>query len=79
MTNLSNRRAVLRPVDKMIEEGLVVFFEDAPIQLRIIDTEEQIGKLLPFLDTMVEECLVATSAVEVIRYSRSIVVPEVGP
>jgi PII-like signaling protein len=45
--------------------------KDAPIQLSIIDTEEQITKVLPFLDTMVEEGLVATSVVEVIRYSRS--------
>jgi len=38
-----------------------------PVEL--IDTEEQIGKLIPYLDTMVEEGLVATSTVEVIRYS----------
>jgi len=44
--------------------------KDAPIQLSIIDTEEQIAKLLPCLDAMVEEGLVATSTVEVIRYSR---------
>jgi hypothetical protein len=49
--------------------------KDAPIQLSIIDTEEQIAKLLPFLDAMVEEGLVATSAVEVIRYSRSDIAP----
>jgi PII-like signaling protein len=41
--------------------------------LTVIDTEEQIEKLLPHLDTMVEEGLVAMSRVEVIRYSR---VPE---
>lgn len=45
--------------------------KDAPIQLSIVDTEEQIGKLLPYLDAMVEEGLVATSTVEVIRYSRT--------
>jgi PII-like signaling protein len=44
--------------------------KDAPVQLSVIGTEEQIGKLIPCLDTMVEEGLVATSAVEVIRYSR---------
>jgi hypothetical protein len=47
------------------------FSKDAPIQLSIIDTEEQIARLLPFLDSMVEEGLVATSRVEAIRYSRS--------
>jgi PII-like signaling protein len=45
--------------------------KDAPIQLSIIDTEEQIGKLVPYLDVMVEEGLVATSTVEVVRYSRA--------
>jgi PII-like signaling protein len=36
----------------------------------IIDTEEQIRKLIPHLDAMVQEGLMATSVVEVIRYSR---------
>jgi hypothetical protein len=45
--------------------------KDAPIQMSIIDTEEQIGKLTPWLDTMVEEGLVAASTVEVIRYSQT--------
>jgi uncharacterized protein len=44
--------------------------KDAPIMLTIIDKEEQIDKLIPHLDTMVEEGLIAMSRVEVIRYSR---------
>ncbi|MGA3011505.1 MAG: DUF190 domain-containing protein [Terracidiphilus sp.] len=44
---------------------------DAPMMLSIIDTEEQIGKLIPHLDAMVQEGLVAMSRVEVIRYSRA--------
>ncbi len=44
--------------------------KDAPIQLSIIDTEEQIARLLPHLDAMVEDGLVATSIVEVVCYSR---------
>jgi hypothetical protein len=47
------------------------FSKDAPIQMSIIDTEEQINKLTPSLDAMVEEGLVAASTVDVIRYSRS--------
>jgi len=43
---------------------------DAPIMLSIIDSEEQIRKLLPHLDVMVEEGLIAMSNVEVIRYFR---------
>jgi PII-like signaling protein len=55
--------------------GHWTFSKDAPIQLSIIDTEEQISKLLPFLDAMVEEGLVATSTVEVVRYSRAAAPP----
>ncbi len=46
------------------------FSKDAPIQVSIIDTEEQIDRLLPLLDTMVMEGVVATSTVEVVRYLR---------
>lgn len=48
-----------------------IFSKDAPIMLSIIDTEEQIEKLIPYLDGMVEEGLVAMSRVEAIRYSRN--------
>jgi hypothetical protein len=47
------------------------YSKDAPIQMTIIGTEEQIAKLTPYLDELVEEGLVAASTVEVIRYSRS--------
>lgn len=47
------------------------FSKDAPIQLSIIDTEEQIARLIPFLDAMVEEGVVASSAVEAIRYTQT--------
>lgn len=46
------------------------FSQDAPIMLSIIDREEQIAKLLPHLDEMVDEGLIAISDVEVIRYSK---------
>jgi PII-like signaling protein len=38
--------------------------------LSIIDSEEQIHKLIPHLDVMVEEGLIAMSDVEVIRFFR---------
>jgi PII-like signaling protein len=46
------------------------FSSDAPIMLSIIDTEDQIKKLIPHLDAMVEDGLIAMSDVEVIRYVR---------
>jgi PII-like signaling protein len=45
--------------------------KDAPIMLSIIDVEDHINKLIPHLDAMVEEGLIAMSSVEVIRYSKS--------
>ena len=48
-----------------------IFSNDAPVMLSVVDTEEQIAKLIPHLDEMVEEGLVALSRVEVIRFSRS--------
>jgi PII-like signaling protein len=45
--------------------------KDAPIKMSVIGTDEQVAQLLPFLDAMVKEGLIATSAVEAIRYSRA--------
>src|SRR5271170_7709619 len=42
----------------------------APIMVTVIDTEEQIQRLIPILDQMIEGGLVASSAVEVTRYTR---------
>ena len=47
-----------------------IFSSDAPVQLSLIDTEAQIARLLPHLDKMVDEGLIALSTVEVIRYTR---------
>lgn len=44
--------------------------KDAPIVLTVIDREEQFEKLMPHLDSMVQEGLIAISGVEVIRYMR---------
>lgn len=41
---------------------------DYPIMVSVIDTEEKIRALIPVLDEMVDEGLIAMSNVEVIRY-----------
>jgi uncharacterized protein len=41
---------------------------DRPIMVSVIDTEPKVNKLLPVLDEMVDEGLIAMSEVEVIRY-----------
>ena len=51
------------------------FTHEAPILVQVVDTEENIAKLLPFLDEVVAEGLVATSDVEVIRYAHQVTTP----
>ena len=48
------------------------FSRDAPIMLSIIDKEEQINRLIPHLDAMVEEGLIVMSNVDVIRYTKNL-------
>jgi PII-like signaling protein len=59
------------PGSRIRRSGHWTFSKDAPIQLSIIDTQEQIARLIPFLDAMVQEGVVASSTVEAIRYSRA--------
>lgn len=47
---------------------LLSFSSDLPVMVSIIDTQEKLQKLLPFLDEVVSEGLIAMSDVEVIKY-----------
>jgi len=49
---------------------LLSFFNDLPIMVSVIDSEENIRRLLPVLDEMVDEGLIAVSNVDVIKYTR---------
>lgn len=42
--------------------------EDLPVIVEIVDTEEKINKLLPFLDETVKEGLITMENVNVIKY-----------
>ena len=46
------------------------FSKDAPIMLSVLDTEEKIQKIIPYLDQMISGGLIASSNVKAIRYSR---------
>ena len=52
------------------QSSLWRFSQDAPMMLTVIDKQEQIEKLIPHLDEMVKEGLIAMSSVEAIRYFR---------
>lgn len=47
---------------------LLGFSSDAPLTVSVVDSEDKIQKLLPFLDQVVDQGLIATSDVEVIKY-----------
>ena len=48
------------------------FSRDAPMMMSIIDTDENLAVLMPHLDVMVQEGLIAISKVEAIRYSKNV-------
>lgn len=55
--------------DKRIHTASIVdLSSDLPILVEIIDSEEYIAKLLPFIDEMMEKGLVTIDDVQVIKY-----------
>ncbi len=52
----------------LIHRSHLLRSSDRPIMISVIDAEQNIAKLLPALDEMVGEGLIAISEVEVIRY-----------
>ncbi len=52
----------------LIHKSHLLFSSDRPIMVTVIDTEENVSKLIPALDEMVSEGLIAMSEVEVIHY-----------
>jgi hypothetical protein len=49
-------------------QQLLSFSSDGPIMVLLVDTQDKIEKLLPALDGMVHEGLIAMSDVQVIKY-----------
>ena len=47
---------------------LLSFSSDAPVMVSVVDSEQKIKLLLPFLDEMLRDGLIATSDVEVVKY-----------
>ncbi len=53
---------------RMHAAKLLRLSEDLPIVIELVDTEENLNKLLPFLDETVEEGLITLEKVRVIKY-----------
>ncbi len=45
--------------------------EDLPVVVELVDTEENLNKLLPFLDEVVSDGLITLEKVRVIKYRHS--------
>jgi PII-like signaling protein len=57
--------------NRVHRSGFLGLSKDLPIMLSVIDTEEKIRAVLPVLDEMVDEGLIALSDVEIIKYTHS--------
>lgn len=53
------------------KSGFLNLSSDLPIMITVVDTEEKIRRVLPVLDEMVDEGLIALSDVEIIKYTHS--------
>lgn len=53
---------------RMHSAKLLRLSEDLPVVIELVDTEENLSKLLPFLDETVEEGLITLEKVRVIKY-----------
>lgn len=53
------------------KSGWLGLSTDLPVMVAVIDTEEKIQSVLPILDEMVDDGLIAISDVEIIKYTRS--------
>jgi hypothetical protein len=53
---------------RMHTAKLLRLSEDLPVVIEIVDTEEKLTTLLPFLDEVVEEGLITLEKVRVIKY-----------
>lgn len=56
---------------RMHTAKLLRLSEDLPVIIEIVDTEENLNKLLPFLDEVVTEGLITLEKVRVIKYRHS--------
>jgi uncharacterized protein len=52
----------------MVLKAIESVSHEAPIMVSIVDSEDKIRQLIPALDGMVDEGLIAMSDVEVIKY-----------
>ena len=53
---------------RMHTSKLLRLSEDLPVVIELVDTEENLNKLLPFLDETVQEGLITLEKVRVIKY-----------
>jgi uncharacterized protein len=57
--------------NRVHRSGFLGLSTDLPVMISVIDSEEKIRKVLPVMDEMVDEGLIALSDVEIIKYTHS--------
>ena len=50
------------------KQHLFSLSQDAPVVVEIVDTDEKIQAFLPILDGMIQDGMITTSEVEIVRY-----------
>jgi len=55
-----------------IHEATFLLSGDLPVLVEIIDSEEYINKMLPYLDQMVQEGLVTIDDIEIVKYGKTV-------
>ena len=53
---------------RMHSAKLLALSEDLPVIIEIVDTEEKINTILPFLDEVIDEGLITLEKVRIIKY-----------
>ncbi|MBN2039209.1 MAG: DUF190 domain-containing protein [Spirochaetes bacterium] len=53
---------------KIHSSKILTISEDMPVVIEIVDTEENINRLMPFIDETVEEGLVTMEKMKIIKY-----------
>ena len=62
--------------NKRVHKSSTLLSHDCPVMLSVVDTEENLRKMMPILDEMVQQGLVVLSDVDIIKYTHNYVAEE---
>lgn len=62
--------------NKRVHKSSTLLSHDCPMMLSVVDTEENLKKMMPLLDEMVQQGLVVLSDVDIIKYTHNYIAEE---